>query len=339
MVAKHFGRNISLSKIRSLSETTREGSSLKNLADAAEKIGFRTIGVKVNFEKLIEEAPLPCIVHWRQNHFVVLYEVAGKKEKIKLKVADPAHGLIEYTTEEFLKNWIGENATTATEVGIALLLEPTPRLKQIEPDDNETRKGFSFLYQYLFRYKKFLVQLALGLLVGSLLQLIFPFLTQSVVDVGIQKQDINFIYLILIAQLFLFIGQTSVEVIRGWILLHLSTRINISLVSDFFIKLMNLPIAYFDVKMTGDIMQRINDHQRIENLLTSSTLNVLFSFFNLVIFGAVLAWYNLQIFAVFLVGSTLYFVWVMLFLKRRKELDYKRFSQMSDEQSKVIEMI
>lgn len=279
-------------------------------------------------------------MHWRQNHFVVVYALSGKKNtRLIIKVADPAHGLIEYTTEEFLKNWIGADATTETEEGIALLLEPTPRLKQIEPDDNETRKGFSFLYQYLFRYKKFLVQLALGLLVGSLLQLIFPFLTQSVVDVGIQNQDINFIYLILIAQLFLFIGQTSVEVIRGWILLHLSTRINISLVSDFFIKLMNLPIAYFDVKMTGDIMQRINDHQRIENLLTSSTLNVLFSFFNLVIFGAVLAWYNLQIFGVFVVGSALYFVWVMLFLKRRKELDYKRFSQMSDEQSKVIEMI
>ena len=342
MVAKHYGRSISLSKIRSLSETTREGSSLKNLADAAEKIGFRTIGVKVNFEKLIEDAPLPCIVHWRQNHFVVVYAISGKNKvngKLKIKVADPAHGLIEYTVEEFLKHWIGADATTETEDGIALLLEPTPRLHQTEPDDTEARKGFSFLYQYLFRYKKFLVQLALGLLVGSLLQLIFPFLTQSVVDVGIQNQDIHFIYLILIAQLFLFIGKTSVEVIRGWILLHLSTRINISLVSDFFIKLMNLPIAFFDTKMTGDIMQRISDHRRIENLLTSSSLNVLFSFFNLLIFGAVLAWYNLQIFAVFLIGSVFYFGWVMIFLKRRKELDYKRFSQMSDEQSKVIEII
>ena len=340
MVARHYGRSISLSKIRNLSETTREGSSLKNLADAAEKIGFRTIGVKVNFEKLIQDAPLPCIVHWRQNHFIVVYAISGKKNgNLKLKIADPAHGLIEYTTEEFLKNWIGPNATTQTEEGIALLLEPTPRLRQAEPDDNEARKGFSFLYQYLFRYKKFLFQLALGLLVGSLLQLIFPFLTQSVVDVGIQNQDINFIYLILIAQLFLFIGQTSVEVIRGWILLHLSTRINISLVSDFFIKLMNLPIAFFDIKMTGDIMQRINDHARIENLLTTSSLNVLFSFFNLIIFGAVLAWYNLKIFGIFLIGSILYFGWVMIFLKRRKELDYKRFSQMSDEQSKVIEII
>lgn len=182
-------------------------------------------------------------------------------------------------------------------------------------------------------------QLFLGLLAGSFLQLIFPFLTQSVVDVGIQNQDINFIYLILIAQLFLFLGRTAIEIIRGWILLHLSTRINISLISDFFIKLMNLPIAYFDVKMTGDIMQRINDHNRIENLLTSQSLNVLFSLFNLIVFGGVLAWYDLKIFGIFLVGSLLYFIWVILFLKRRKDLDYKRFSQMSDEQSKVMELI
>ncbi|WP_066755554.1 peptidase domain-containing ABC transporter [Crocinitomix algicola] len=335
MIAKHYGRGISLEKLRKLSETTREGSSLKNIADTAENIGFRTIGVKVSFEKLEKDAPLPCIVHWNQYHFIVVYKI----KKGIVYVADPAHGLLKYSKEDFVKNWIGNGADSKTEEGIALLMEPTPRLKGIEADDKEARKGFSFLYQYLFRYKKFMFQLFLGLLAGSLLQLIFPFLTQSVVDVGIQNQDINFIYLILIAQLFLFLGRTAIEIIRGWILLHLSTRINISLISDFFIKLMNLPIAYFDVKMTGDIMQRINDHNRIENLLTSQSLNVLFSLFNLVVFGGVLAWYDLKIFGIFLVGSLLYFIWVILFLKRRKDLDYKRFSQMSDEQSKVMELI
>ena len=336
IIAKHFGRSISLSKLRKLSETTREGASLKNLADAAEKIGFRTLGVKVDFDKLDKEAPLPCIVHWNQEHFVVVYKI----KKGKVFISDPAHGLLEYTKENFIKSWIGNSANENTEEGIALLLEPTPRLNETEADDNvEAEKGFSFLFKYLFRYKKFLVQLIVGLLAGSLLQLIFPFLTQSVVDVGIQNQDINFIYLILVAQLFLFIGRTSIEVIRGWILLHLSTRINISLVSDFFIKLMNLPIAFFDSKMTGDLMQRINDHQRIENLLTTSSLNVLFSMFNLVIFGGVLAWYNIKIFAIFLIGSLLYFTWVMLFLKRRKDLDYQQFTQMSGEQSKVMELI
>ena len=335
MIAKHYGRSISGDKIRKLSETTREGTSLKNISDAAEKIGFRTLGVKIDLKQLESECPLPCIIHWQQYHFIVVYKIKDGQ----VFVADPAHGLLKYPKEEFIKHWIGETAKQDTQEGIALLLEPTPKLNLKEIDDIESHKGFSFLYQYLFRYKKFLVQLFLGLLVGSLLQLIFPFLTQSVVDIGIQNQDIHFVYLILIAQLFLFIGKTGVELIRGWILLHMSTRINISLISDFFIKLMSLPIAFFDVKMTGDIMQRINDHQRIENLLTTQSLNVLFSLFNLVIFGAVLAWYDLKIFGIFLAGSILYFLWIVLFLKKRKDLDYKRFAQMSDEQSKVIELI
>src|SRR5690554_2319248 len=335
MIAKYYGKSISLEKLQRLSETTRSGSSLQNIAYAAENIGFRTLGVKIDFKKLKEDAPLPCIVHWNQNHFVVVHKI----KKGVVYVADPGHGLLKYSAQEFISHWIGNNANETTEEGIALLLEPTPKLKQAEADDFETKKGFSFLYQYLFRYKKFIIQLALGLLVGSLLQLIFPFLTQSVVDVGIQNLDIHFIYLVLIAQLLLFMGQTSVQIIRGWILLHLSTRINISLISDYFIKLMNLPIAFFDTKMTGDIMQRINDHQRIERLLTSTTLDTLFSLFNLIVFGAVLAWYDLKIFAIFFIGSAIYVIWVMLFLKRRKDLDYKRFDQMSNEQSKVIELI
>lgn len=335
MIAKYYGRSISLEKLRNLSETTREGSSLKNIAITAENIGFRTLGVKVSFKKLKEEAPFPCIVHWNQNHFVVVFKI----KKGKVFVSDPAHGILKYSEKEFIKNWVGASATEQTEEGIALLLEPTPKLGVIEEDDIEVKQGFNFLFQYLLRYRKFLIQLCIGLLAGSLLQLVFPFLTQSVVDIGIQNKDINFIYLVLIAQLCFFVGKMAIEVIRGWILLHLSTRINISLISDFFIKLMNLPIAYFDVKMTGDIMQRINDHKRIENLLTTQSLNVLFSFFNLVVFGAVLAWYDLRIFGIFFIGSALYFVWVTLFLKKRKDLDYKRFSQMSDEQSKVMELI
>ena len=335
IVSKHYGRNISLQKLRKLSETTREGSSLKTISDAAEKIGFRTLGVKLDLEKLSEEVPLPCIAFWNQQHFVVVYKI----KKNKVYVSDPAHGLLVYTKEEFIKRWIGNNADAKTDEGIALLLEPSPRLKETQDDDAPPKEGFSFLFQYLFRYKAFLVQLIVGLLAGSLLQLLFPFFTQSIVDIGIQNQDINFIYLILIAQILLFIGRTSIEVIRGWILLHLSARINISLVSDFFIKLMNLPIAFFDVKMTGDIMQRISDHQRIEKLLTNTSLSVLFSFVNLFIFGGVLFWYSTQIFTVFFTGSTLYFIWVVLFLKRRKDLDYKRFSRMSSEQSKVMELI
>ncbi|OUL59862.1 ABC transporter ATP-binding protein [Flavobacterium sp. AJR] len=255
-------------------------------------------------------------------------------------ISDPAFGLIEYNQKDFIKFWIGNNADDSTQEGIALLLEATPRFFQSEFDKEDKKGlGFGLLSQYVLRYKSFLIQLSISLLASSLLQLIFPFLTQSIVDVGIQNQNIHFIYLILFAQLFLFAGRTGLELIRSWILLHLSTRINISLISDFFIKLMNLPISFFDVRMTGDIMQRINDHRRIERILTTSSLNVLFSVINMIIMGGVLAYYNLQIFLVFFAGSILYFGWITLFLKRREELDYKRFSEVSQEQSKVMELI
>lgn len=341
MVAKHHDRADSLEKLRALSETTRSGSNLQNIATAAEAIGFRTLGVKVALSMLLAEQPLPCILHWNANHFVVLYGVKGGKRStpLEFQVADPAHGLLTYTESEFLEHWIGKSATRETKEGIALLLEPTPRLADRDADDEGPPKGFAFLYRYLTPHKTFIGQLAIGLLAASLIQLLFPFLTQSVVDVGIQRRDLDFIYLVLIAQLFLYLGSTATELIRGWILLHLSTRINIALISDFFIKLMRLPIGYFDSKQTGDILQRINDHNRIEQLLTTSTLSVLFSLFNIVLFGAVLAWYSPWIFGVFLLGSVLYIVWVWLFMARRRDLDFKRFAQMSAEQSKVIELV
>lgn len=333
ILAKHYGKLINTQELRTLSETTREGSSLLGLSDAVESVGFKSLGVKLSFNKLLE-APLPCIVHWNKNHYVVLYKI--KKDVVY--ISDPAHGLITYSIKDFIKFWIGNNADETTEEGVVLLIEPTPKFYQSEFDKDE-KFGFRFIFKYLFKYKKFIIQLIIGLLAGSLLQLILPFLTQSIVDVGIKNQDINFIYLILFAQLFLFIGKAALEIIRSWILLHLSARINISLISDFFIKLMKLPISYFDVRMTGDLLQRINDHKRIERILTTSSLTVLFSFFNLIIFSLVLGYYSMQIFAVFAIGSLLYFTWVLFFFKKRKELDYKRFSEVSTEQSKVIELI
>lgn len=334
IIAKHHGKTINLQHIRKISETTREGSSLLNLSDASEKIGFRSIGIKVSLEGLLE-APLPCLLHWNKNHYVVLYKI----NKGVFYVSDPAHGLLKYNQKEFLKQWIGNNANNDTQEGIALLLDPTPKFYDSNFDEKEKDFGFSFLFKYVFKYKRFLWQLIIGLIAASLLQLIFPFLTQSIVDVGIKNQDIHFIYLILFAQLALFFGRTAIEVVRSWILLHLSTRINISLVSDFFIKLMNLPIAFFDTRMTGDILQRINDHKRIEELLTTSSLSVLFSMVNLILFSLVLAYYNVILFIIFLIGSVFYFLWIIIFLKKRRDLDYKRFSQVSQEQSKVIELI
>ena len=335
IIAKHYGKTINIQDLRDYSETTRSGSNLLLLSDAAEKIGFRTLGVKLSLDRL-DEVSLPCILHWNKNHYVVLYKI----KKGKYYISDPAFGLLEYSEKDFLKFWIGNNADESTHEGIALLVEATPKFFQSEFDKEEKKGlGFSLLSLYVLRYKSFLMQLSIGLLASSLLQLIFPFLTQSIVDVGIQNQNIHFIYLILFAQLFLFAGRTGLELIRSWILLHLSTRIKIALISDFFIKLMNLPISFFDVRMTGDIMQRINDHHRIERILTTSSLNVLFSVVNMFIMGGILAYYNLQIFFVFFAGSILYFGWITLFLKRREVLDYKRFSEVSQEQSKVMELI
>lgn len=335
MIAKHYNRPISLEKLRRLSGTTRAGSSLKGVCDAAETIGFKTLTVKIDFNNLKENAPLPCICFWNERHFVVVYKISGDK----VFVADPAHGLLTYSKREFLDNWIGKLAQETTEDGITLLLDPTPKLSESEDDDKAEKTGFSFLLQYLKGYKKLLFQIGFGLLAVSILQLIFPFLTQSVVDIGIQNKDVHFLYLVLIGQLFVFIGRSTVEVIRGWALLHLSSRINISLVSNFLTKLMRLPISFFDVKLTGDIMQRIGDHQRIEHLLTNQSLNVLFSIFNFIVFGIVLAIYSIPVFLIFLVGTAFYFFWVSFFMKKRSDLDHKRFSQMSDERSKIIELI
>lgn len=335
MIARHYGSYISLEKLRKLSETTRSGSSLQGISKAAEYIGFKSLGVKINFQSLQDDAPLPCIVFWNYRHFVVVYKI----KKNQVYIADPAHGLLTYKKQEFIDNWIGKHANQSTEEGIVLLLEPTPRLKETLVDDITVKPGISFLLRYLKGYRRLMIQLGLGLFTVSLLQLVFPFLTQSVVDIGIQNRDTNFLYLVLVGQLFVFFGRTAVEIIRGWILLHLSARINISLVSDFLIKLMKLPMSFFDVKITGDIMQRIGDHQRIESLLTNQSLNVLFSIINFIVFGIVLAIYNIPVFLIFLSGTFTYFLWISFFMRKRKDLDHKRFSQMSDERMKILELI
>ena len=338
MVAKYYGRSYSLEHLREKAFLTHEGVSMLGISEAAESIGFRTIGVRITFKQLCE-SPLPCIVHWRQNHFVVVYKIKvgkNKKEGV-VYVADPAHGLVKYKVSEFLQAWLSTR-TDDEDKGVALLLEPSPDFYEQEGDKPDKTR-FSFVLKYLKPYHKFIIQLFLGMLLGSMLQLIFPFLTQSIVDFGISNQSLSFVTLVLIAQLTLFISQTAVEFIRNWILLHLSTRINISIISDFLIKLMRLPIGYFDTKMIGDIMQRIGDHSRIQSFLTSTTLSTLFSFVNLIIFSVVLGIYNLNILGIFLLASTLYVLWVMVFLKRRRELDFKRFGEAAANQSTLYQLI
>lgn len=334
MIADHYGRHYTLETLRQRCYIGRDGVSLLGISEAAESIGFRSMGVHISFEQLCE-APLPCIVHWHQNHFVVVYDI-NKKRNI-VKVDDPAQGKVKYTTEEFLSGWISTRNEGKDE-GVALLLETTPDFYAAE-DEKPDKAKLSFVLQYLRPFKKLIVQLFLGMLLGTLLQLIFPFLTQSIVDYGIGNDNLNFVIVILIAQLTLYVAQTAVEFIRSWILLHISTRINISIISDFLMKLMRLPIRFFDTKLIGDLMQRIGDHSRIESFLTSTTLNTLFSFVNLIVFSIVLALYSLKLFTVFLVASVLYVLWIVLFLKKRKELDAKRFAQASAEQSNLFQLI
>ncbi|MCF8380472.1 MAG: peptidase domain-containing ABC transporter [Bacteroidales bacterium] len=333
MVAKHYGKNYSLQTLREKSSISREGVSLLGISDAAESIGMRTMGVSLNFDQLKKEAPLPVIVHWKQEHFVVVYKI----RKNKIYVSDPAFGLVKYNYNEFKAGWLSTKSE-GTEKGLALLLEPKPEF-YLEEGEVLSRSSFGFLTKYIKPYKKFIWQLVLGVLIASMLQLIFPFLTQAIVDYGINNKDQSFIVLILIAQLILTLSRQSVEFIRGWILLHLSTRVNISLISDFLIKLMKLPISFFDSKQIGDLLQRIGDHKRIESFLTNSSLDILFSLFSLFIFGIVLGIYSIKILVLFLLGSVLYFMWVLFFMNKRRNLDNRKFIKQSENQGKLIQII
>jgi len=333
MVAKYYGKHFTVQTLREKAFLTRQGVSLLGIAGAAESIGINTIGVTISWEKLVNEAPLPAIVHWKQNHFIVVYKIKGKK----VYVADPGYGLLTLTKSEFLRGWLS-TAKDGEEKGVALLLKPSPDFFQQE-DEKIKKTGFRFLFKYLSPYKKYLFQLIVGLLLGGIIQLILPFLFQSIVDFGITNQDLPFIYLVMIFQFMLILSSMGVDFIRRWILLHLSTRVNITLISDFLIKLMKLPVGFFDTKLTGDLLQRIGDHKRIESFLTSSSLNVLFSMVNLIIFSVVLGIYSLKILAVFLAGALLYFIWIYVFLKKRKEIDNRRFSKQSENQSKLIQII
>lgn len=340
MVVKHYGGSFNINSIRTDCALNREGVSLLGISKAAEELGFKSVGGRLSFSSLASEALLPCIVHWSQNHFVVVYKVKNqKKGDCTIYVADPGKGLVSYTKEEFCEHWVSTK-TNGEEKGIVLLLEPTNQFyTQNDTETVLTQSRMAFLWSYLKKYKRFFTQLILGLLLGSLLQLIFPFLTQAVVDTGIGGKDIGFVWLVLMAEMMLLFSRTAIEFIRSKILLHISTRINISLISDFFIKLMKLPMNFFDTKQMGDLLQRIEDHRRVEQFLTSSSLSLLFSFFTFLVFGVVLVFYNLGVFAVFLFGTLLYAGWIVLFLEKRRLLDYKFFEQAGRNRNVTYQLI
>lgn len=330
MVAKHYGRNVRVQTLRKLCEINKEGVSLLGISDAAEKIGFRTIGAKLKLANL-HEVELPCILHWQQYHFVVLYRI----KKNKFFIADPSKGLLTADEKDFQLNWAGKHDNGE---GIALLISPTPTFFEQE-DEQISEVNFNFLLKYLVNYRRLIVQLLFGLLVGSLLQLIIPMLAQSIVDIGINTRNLNFIYIIVAAQSALIAGRISVDFIRSWILLHISSRINVSILTDFLIKLMKLPMSFFDNKMMGDIMQRMNDQKKIEAFLTGPTLGTLFSMINLVVFSIVLAFYHSTVFFVYTLSSLLYVGWISAFLKKRRTLNYQSFDIASRNQSTVVQLV
>jgi ATP-binding cassette, subfamily B, bacterial len=391
MVAKHYGKSYSLQYLRSRSFITKSGVSMLGISDGAESIGFRTRGYRLTWDQLRDEVPLPCIVHWNQRHFVVVYgirkrrrlldlwermtqgsglraqgseprakgteqepdhpetreknpvpralnsELSCKHDKVLVFVADPAAGLIKYSKEEFCKCWFSTKSD-GVEEGTALLLEPTPDFYRLE-DEEKQKLSFLYLLGYIRPYSKYIFQLMLGMLTASIISLIFPFLTQSLVDTGIGNSNINFVVMVLVAQLILTLSQTANGLLRNWISLHVTSRVSISLISDFLVKLMKLPISFFDVKLVGDIMQRIGDHTRIRTFLTDSLISIIFAAITLVMYTFIMATYNLGILGVFFLGSVMYIGWVILFLKRRRELDYKRFQQSAANQSNIVQLV
>lgn len=321
MICRYYGKNYSLATLSEICQATNEGVSLLSISDAAEQLGMHTIIGYSSVAKL-SKVTLPCILHWNQNHFVVLY----KTKRGKYYVADPGKGLIKYSESEFVQHWISVRRDNEDK-GVAMFIKPTSLFYDKIDDPNDAPRSFKFLLGYINRFRKYFGSIILGLFIGCLLQLMLPFLTQSIVDIGVTHQDINFIWLVLAGQLMLTISRTIIDFIRRWLLMHISMRINISLISDFLLKLLKLPMSFFDTKLMGDLLQRMNDHSRIEKFLTNQVLNVMFSLLSFLIFGIVLFIYNKLIFSVFLIGSVVYAGWMLIFLSKRKVIDYEMFEK------------
>jgi len=330
IIAKHFGKEYNLEYLRQISNLQKGGASLAGISEALDAVGIDAVGIRADFVELVNDVPLPAIAHWENNHFIVIHRTSIKF----IYVSDPAIGLIRYNHKEFIEKWGGKHNGK----GILLLVEPNHRFGN-NPVEDIAPIGLEYLYQYLLPFKKYIGQLFLGLLLASIIQLLLPFLTQSLVDYGIDYENISFIYLVVIAQIFLFLTRLASEIIRDWLLLHMSTQINITMVSDFLDKLLLLPITYFDSKTKGDFMQRIYDHHRIDEFLGGRSLSIAFDLFSIVAFGLVLGYFNIDVLIIFMIGTFLFTGWTILFLKRKALLDHKLFNLNRQDQSLLIQLI
>lgn len=332
IVAKYYGKYYSLQYLRDLCGITKEGVSFLDISYAAEKIGLRTVSVKATMENLTARIPLPCIIHWDENHFIVVY----KTKKGKLYVSDPAKGLLSYSEEKFKERWYKEDE----EFGMLMVLEPMANFKQIEANERIERfKNFENLLNYFTPYKKAFGTLFAIMLIATGLQAVLPFISKSVIDIGIYTQDISFIYMMLVGNIVLLLSITLSNVLRDWVLLHVSTRVNISLISDYLIKLMKLPVTFFENKLVGDILQRAGDHERIRSFVMNNSLGMLFSVITFIVFSIILLIYNPMIFFIFIVGSGIYVAWIFTFLSIRKKLDWEYFELNAKNQSYWVETV
>lgn len=333
MICSYFGKKYKLETLSRICFPTNQGISLLGLCDASNKIGLSPFVYKINIEKLRKINNI-CVLHWNQNHFVILQKIKNNK----FYIADPEKGFITYTEDEFKQHWISSTSNGENK-GIAVFFNKTENFGHFNEKLNKRTKSFHFLYNYFHQYRKYFFHILYGLILGCILQLILPFLTQSIVDIGIRHKDINLIWLILLGELAIVIGKTITDFFRKWLLLHISMRINISLVSDFFIKLLKLPMSFFETKLLGDLIQRMSDHSRVQTFLTNQTLSAIFTLLSFCVFGFILLTYDKLIFVVYLLGSLLYGIWMTLFLEKRKVLDYEIFEQQAINQNKTYEFI
>lgn len=330
MICSVFGKKTTLTEISQKCHTSINGVSLKGISDAASELGLNCIPVKTTIENIIKYETC-AILHWNQNHFVVLYHI--DKDGKRFWIADPGKGKYKLSINDLKVHWSDEAGQ-----GIAMFFEPNEYFEKDEVIGQE-KSSFNFLWKYALGYKQHFFQVILGLFIGCCLQLLMPFLTQWIVDIGIKHNDIGFIWLVLLGELMIILGKTATDFVRRWLLLHISMRINISLVSDFFIKLLKLPMSFFDTKLLGDMLQRINDHGRIQIFLTNQVLGMIFSLLSFLVFGVVLYVYNIIIFVIFIAGSVIYGLWIAKFLSRRKIIDYELFEQQAINQDKTYQFL
>lgn len=333
MICYHWGQEYSVKFLNKFCTASKDGVSFKGLSDLSDTLGLHCISGKVSIQEL-RECPLPAILHWNQNHFIVLYKIKNNK----FYIADPSKGKLVLNETEFSHHFISLTSDNK-EKGLAMFFEPTEKFGIIKDDTINNERNFKFLSKYIFKHKLYFIQIIVGMIFACCMQLLFPFLTQSIVDTGIHTKNIGLIWLILIGELTIVIGRTITDVIRNWLLLHISMRINISIVSDFFIKLLKLPMSFFDTKLMGDIFQRISDHDRIQKFLTSQILKISFAVLSFFIFGIVLCYYNITVFLIFLIGSFLYATWITLFLRKRRKIDYNLFEQQAANQNRTYQFI